>query len=115
MAVTISALELAQAIGETVTDDQGTETATNAITRLLDVAGPVVDRYAPDAPDAISNEAAIRLAGYLCGTVQSGWFTSIDVGGVTAEYQPNHGLAFRNSGAQALLSPWRVRKAGVIG
>ena len=34
-------------------------------TRLLPVATAVVEAYAPDAPEALQNEAAIRFAGYL--------------------------------------------------
>ena len=115
MAVTLTALELAQALDETVTDDQGTETATDTVTRILDVVRYQVDRYAPDAPAAVSNEAAIRYAAYLCATTQSSWFTSMDLSGIKTEFHPNHGLAFRNCGAQALLTRYVRRNAGVIG
>ena len=49
----------------------------------------------------------------MCAPAQPG-VLSVDLGGIATTYHPNHGLAFRNSGAQALLSPWRVRHAGVI-
>ena len=55
MAVTITAAELAEAVGVDST----------TATRLLAVAAALVNRYAPDAPHAISNEAAIRTAGWL--------------------------------------------------
>ena len=55
MAVTLTAPELAQAVGVDST----------TATRLLPVATELVTRYAPDAPDAISNEAVIRCAGWL--------------------------------------------------
>ena len=55
MAVTITATELAAAVG--------VDAAT--ATRLLSVATALVTRHAPEAPGAISNEAAIRCAGWL--------------------------------------------------
>ena len=46
----ITAAELATAIGSDAA----------IATRLLAVTGPLVERYAPDAPEAIKNEAIIR-------------------------------------------------------
>ena len=55
MAVTLTATELAEALG-----------AEQALAdRLLPVATAIVDDYAPHAPDALANEAAIRFAGYI--------------------------------------------------
>ena len=55
MAVTLTAAGLTEAVGVDST----------TATRLLAVATELVTRYAPDAPDAISNEAVIRCAGWL--------------------------------------------------
>ena len=49
MAVTITAAQLAEAVGVDST----------TATRLLAVATELVNRFAPDAPDAIANEGAI--------------------------------------------------------
>lgn len=70
--------------------------------RLRKAAVAVVERYAPDAPPAVSNEAVVRLAGYMLDAPPAGAGES-------------HAAALRNSGAAGLLSPWRVRRAGTIG
>ena len=62
-----------------------------------------MDRYAPDAPDAVSNEAMVRYAAYLLATTETGWLTELDISGIAAKYRQS-GLAFRDSGAEALLS-----------
>ena len=53
------------------------------------------------------------MAGYLAGSDYGG-LRSETVGSRSFEFQTNHAPAFRNSGAKALLSPWRVRRAGAI-
>ena len=70
-------------------------------TRLLSYSSLAVERHAPDAPDAVHNEAAIRIAGYIYD-------------------QPNAGRglgfanAMRNSGAAAILLPYRIHRAGSV-
>ncbi|MCY4510665.1 MAG: hypothetical protein OXG35_27455 [Acidobacteria bacterium] len=95
MAVTLAAAALATAIR---LGDSTEETA--QATRLLSVATETVTRHAPAAPDAIHDEAAIRVAGYLFDMPQA---------------HAGHGYAdvLRNSGALALLAPYRVHRAGV--
>ena len=83
-------------------------------TRLLEVATKLVVRYAPNAPTAVVNESVIRFAGYL-GESGYGAVRSETVGPMSVEYQTNHAAAFRNSGAAALLTHYRVRRAGPIG
>ena len=105
MAVTLSATDLAAAIG--ASDD--------VATRLLAVAKAHVERYAPLAPDDVANEAAIRFAGYLNqSTGFTGALRSISLGSVDLEVASTHGPAFRNCGAAALVSPWKIRRAGAI-
>ena len=72
------------------------------LTRLLAVAQATVSRHAPEAPEAVQDEAAIRIAGYL--------FDAPNAGRGIA-----YGHALRNSGAASLLLPWRVHRAGSIG
>ena len=103
MAVTVGAPALGAAIGI----DQGTAT------RLLSVSTALVDRFAPAAPDAISNEAAIRAAGWL-SEQPSATITSEAEGDIRTSYAPSMLSALRHSGAMALLSPWKVRRAGAI-
>ena len=82
--------------------------------RLLPVAAALVERYAPAAPDAISNEAAIRVAGWLAEAPASGARTET-IGDVTTGWSPNMTGALRASGAMGLLSPFKARRAGAIG
>ena len=107
MAVTITATELADLIGGRA--DQSAEPA-----RLLAVGTAMVEDYAPEAPEALQNEAVIRFCGYLAqadfGTVREETLGPHSVGWIT-----NHAAAFRNSGAAALLTRYRVRRAGRIG
>ena len=82
--------------------------------RLLPVGQAMVARYAPDAPVEMRNEAIIRYAGYLAQTRQHG-LTKISVKDIDIEFsERSHAAAFQHSGAKALLSPWRVRRGGVI-
>ncbi len=103
MAVTLTAAELAEAVG--------TDSAT--ATRLLVVATELVNRYAPDAPAAISNEAVIRTAGWLAEQPAAS-ITGETEGDVRTFYAPTMQSALRHSGAMALLTYWRVRRAGAI-
>ena len=105
MAVTITAVELATAIG--ASDDLAT--------RLLSVATEVVTRYAPDAPDAIANEAVIRLAGWLAETPSSGVLEAQRGKRAFMLFRPTSLGALRSSGAMSLLRAYKAVGAGVIG
>lgn len=97
MAITMTATTLRRALRLTDTD-----AATTAIvTRLLGTATSLVLEHAPDAPDAVHNEAVVRLAGYLYDAPTSG---------------PGAGYAhaWRNSGAQSMTAPWTSRRAGAV-
>ena len=104
MAVTLTAAALAAEIGAT----------TDRATRLLAVATAVVEGYAPDAPEVLQNEAVIRFAGYLAGSDYGGIVTE-EIGPKKVTYTERHGATFRNSGAEALLTRHKVRRAGSIG
>ena len=103
MAVTLTSAELAEAVG--------VDSAT--ATRLLAVATALVTRHAPAAPDAISNEAVIRTAGWLAEQ-PSAAITSETEGDIRTSYAPSMLSALRHSGGMALLSPWKNRRAGAI-
>ena len=103
MAVTLAAAELAEAVG--------VDSAT--ATRLLAVATELVNRFAPDAPAEISNEAVIRCAGWLAEQPNAA-ITSETEGDIRTSYAPTMTSALRHSGGMALLSPWKVRRAGAI-
>ena len=81
-----------------------------AATRLLPVAQAIVLRYGGDAvPEAVSNEAIIRLCGYF----MESRFGSFAGAGVQIPPQ-SHSAAFRNCGAQNLVSPWKKRRGGAV-
>ena len=103
MAVTITETELAEAlaVNQALAD------------RLLPVAVALVERYAPDAPEAIQNEAAVRCAGWLADTPAPS-LQSEQYGDVSVTWAPGQLSALRHSGGMALLSPWKQRRAGAI-
>lgn len=104
MAVTISAADLAAAIGA----------PEDVAARLLAVTKAHVERYAPFAPGGVQNEAVIRFSGYLFSSPGFGAYRKLEVGSTTLEIPPTHGPAFRNSGAMALCSPWKIRRGGAV-
>ena len=96
MAVTLTADELRAALRLGSTSEE-----TAQATRLLAYATEAVQKHAPDGPDAVHNEAVIRLAGYLFDMP-------------TAPTGAGHANALRNSGAAAMLLPYRVHRAGSV-
>ena len=100
----ITAAELAPIIGATEAE----------ASRLLDVVTERVERTAPDAPQAVKNEAMIRFSGYLQQSDYGG-IRIETIGPQDTEWITNHANAWRTSGAGALLAPWKTRNAGSIG
>ena len=92
MTLTVAELSAALRLG-----DSAEETA--EATRLLAFTTEAVTKHAPDAPDVAHNEAAIRLAGYLFDQP-------------TAGRGAGYADSLRNSGALAILLPYRVHRAG---
>ena len=101
MALTLTQAELSAAIR---LGDSTEETAES--TRLLGYVTAAITQHLgtsyEDAPEAIVNEAAIRLAGYLFDQPNAGRGLS-------------YANAGRNSGAWAILLPFRVHRAGSTG
>lgn len=95
MAVTLTDIELAASlrIGNGV--DALVEPQAGVITRLLEMATKTVEDYTPDAPESIQNEAVVRLCGYLYDSPHSN----------------RMGNPFADSGAQSLLSRYRLIRA----
>lgn len=78
---------------------------------LYDACVAVVEKFAPDAPDAVQNEALIRMYGHL-GSVAGG-VRSERVGGMASSYDAKQSInALKHSGAAALLSHWRSHGFG---
>ena len=100
----LTAEELAVALRLAASDPSGTvqvDTDIQArLTRQNAVAAALITHYAPDAPTAVQEEAAIVFAGYV--------YNKPTVHG--------YGLAsaFVNSGAAALLSQWHAERSAAL-
>ena len=79
--------------------------------RLLGVAVALVENYAPEAPEAITDEAVIRVAGWLKGSPASGMYESQRGQRGFRLVRIMNPSALRSSGAAALLLPWREHHA----
>ena len=92
--------------------------------RLLLVVTASVEREAPEAPEAVQNEAAVRMAGWLSDDLRPIGAASVDVDysspelGAGRNAELNRNITYhrgqsgmRLSGARALLAPWRQRGA----
>ena len=111
---TAAANRLSAAVGGRTLAADGTVDmdATNA---LGETASALVEAYAPNAPQSVKDEAVIRSGGYLSGSDFGTVIKESGLPGHEAEYVTNHSSMFRNSGAAALLTRWRIRRAGAIG
>ena len=100
MAVDLIQLAAALRLGDGETAP--TEPVAGLLVRLLRVSQDFVALAAPDAPEGIADEAAIRLTATLYDAP-------------TAASGDRYAAAWRNSGAEALVSRWVVRRAGSDG
>lgn len=98
MAVDISAEDLATAVR---VGDSAAEKA--RMTGLLDYATATISRFLGEeyagTPAGVCNEAAVRLVAYVFDQ---------------PHHSPKGQSAMRNSGAQSILGPWRVHRAGKV-
>ncbi len=77
------------------------------------VAVALIEKYAPLAPSEVQDEGAIRICGYLFD--RSAALQDRRQGDADMTQAPGQISALRHSGAMALLSPWKKRRAGVVG
>ena len=100
----IACIKASIAGGAKLTDDRAAA--------LGETASALVERFAPDAPQAVKNEAVIRLAGWVNSRepkpVQGITISDMRFDFRERFFAPN---AMTNSGARSLLMPWRVRRA----
>ncbi|MYC28154.1 MAG: hypothetical protein F4X63_09220 [Nitrospira sp. SB0662_bin_26] len=114
MAITITGLEVFQELN---LDDFITETDTldTKGQRLFDVASAIVQEYTRGStvPDAIENEAVVRVTGWIHSTrKRDGGIKSQKVDDLEVEYFSNHKTGvLKHSGAETLLSPFKQRRA----
>ena len=81
--------------------------------RVLGVVYQAINEYAPLAPSVLKDEAGIRFGGYLLGSDYGG-VSEESIGPQSVKYPVNHAAMFRNSGAAALLTQYKRRRAGAI-
>lgn len=72
------------------------------LARSLVAAMAIVEKRAPDAPEAVSDAAITAIVGYVYDRPFAG----------AGERYAN---AYRNSGAAAMLAPWQSLRAAPIG
>ena len=94
--------KVAAAIRVTADGQDPPEPVRTTLSNQIAVALALTDRYANKAPEEVKLESAIRVCGYLFDAP-------------TAPEGRRWSSAFRNSGAAGLLSPWRVRRLGIVG
>ena len=95
MAVNVVQLAAALRLGDGTSEPE--EPILSILKRLCRVSDELVEKYAPDAPNSIKQEATIRLAGYLYDMP-------------SAPSGDRYAAAWRNSGAASLVSGWVVRR-----
>ena len=113
MAVTLTLADLRPAADSSAVAVVETDIPDAALQRALDVAAALVARHAPDAPDAVQNEAVVMVIGHLVEHPKSG-LRQETVGEYSASYSTLARSAMIHSGATSILGPWRVHRAGII-
>ena len=98
MAITLEGLAGALRLGDGETAPA--EPVRGILNRLLGVAEALVEVGAPDAPALVKDEATVRLAAYLYDAP-------------TASSGDRYAAAWRNSGAESLVSRFVSRRAVV--
>jgi len=99
MAVTITTAQLAVALRLASDPDSVPPEVATVVDLVRLGAVALIERFTSQAPDDVANVACIQLAGFLY-EVEPG--------------TPLNSVPFINSGACALLSPWRTFHAGAL-
>ena len=105
-ALTAATACLKAAIGPDLSDER--------VQAIGETAAALVENYAAGAPSPVKNEAVIRTGGYLAEQPGAA-VRSESTGDVSTSFAATHVSALRHSGAMALLTGWKVRRAGLIG
>ena len=84
--------------------------------RLGPVASALTEAEASGAPPEIKDESVVRCSGWMFQSTPGLADSKLSAGPVEVSKTFSPGLsALRHSGAMALLSRWKVRRAGRIG
>ncbi len=95
-------------------DDAGSDDS--RVDLLGETSSGIIERFAPDAPSPIKAEATLRVAAYLVAYQPRG-VQNIRGGGLNIRFERSRFFApdpLSNSGALALLAPWRTHRALAI-
>ena len=103
MAVTLTIEQLEARINSGLLDTDA-NAPNEEITGILATVTAMVEAWAEDAPDAVQNEAVIRLAGWLIDRPAAA--THVEIGEAQEEYSPGGYNGMLYSGAASLLSQW---------
>ena len=87
---------------------------TATASRLYGVAVELVQQYAPLAPVAVMDESVTRIFGYL-NDMPKAALRRESAGDFAISYTQGALDPLRHSGAMAILSPFKRRRAGAIG
>ena len=100
----VACIKASIAGGAKLTDDR--------VAMLGESASALGERFSPDSPQSIRNEAVLRLSGWLFARVPRP-VQSVSTGAIKLDFRERYFApdALRNSGARALLTPWRTRRA----
>ena len=98
MALTVAQLAGAIRVGDGTTDPK--PPLLDILVRLNNIGTALVAKFAPGAPEAIQDEATVRVASYLYDQPASGRGMA-------------YAAAWHNSGAASLVSPWVKQRTAV--
>ena len=113
----IRIVEVARAIGRTLSLDEAPNPTGRPWPRdlqIADVALTLADDYAPEAPQNLRDEAAIRAAGWIRDTdpaLASRSESADQAGSNTVTFRASTGSALRASGGTGLLARYVSRRA----
>ena len=116
MAITILYTDVASQLGVEVPDPvpDPLEGELKRIEQLFSVASALITEYTRDSsiPAGVENEALVRLVGFMASTAKTNQgVKSQQVDDLKVEYFSNHKVAMKNSGAESLLTRFKVRRA----
>lgn len=95
-----------------LTGETGSPVTDGDIDRIGEAIAAMIEKYAAAAPQALKNEAAIRVGGWLLEAPAAS-IRGQTIGPMTNEYAAGQYGAMLHSGAKSMLYPWRTKTAGV--